>query len=148
MNIKILALAGLAFMVPAAASAQAYVRADCRTIVSRPTLRFDDGDHRLWYRRFWNGDCDGLGFCSPGAPNWNLAVGQILNRAPAARRAAIRAKACRLGRMIGFEWARDNSIRKIDTSQLSEFYSELDGAADIDSALDQVEQQARADLGG
>jgi hypothetical protein len=147
MRLKIAALAIVTALAPMAASAQTFVRADCRAVVAAPALRFDDGEHRLWYRRFWNGDCGPLSFCSPGEPNWNLAVGQIIQRAPAARRSSIRARACRIGRVIGFEWSRDNSIRKIDTGQLSDFYAELDGATDIEAALAQIEQQAHADLG-
>ena len=147
MRLNMLVLAGLILLFPVEASAQAYLRIECQPIASQPAPKFDDNEHRLWYRRFWNGDCGGLGFCSPGTPNWNSTVAQIIQRAPTADRAAITAKACRLGRLVGFEWARNNSIRKIDTSEISKFYSELNSATDVETSLARVEQQAQTDLG-
>ncbi len=133
--------------IPATAAAQSYVRADCRALVAKPAARFDDGQHRAWYHRFWNGDCGDLAFCSPGSPNWNEAVQLIHDRAPPARRAALTAKACKLGRLIGMEWSRDNSIRKIDTGELSSFYDAFDQSQDEERALADVERRAHADLG-
>jgi hypothetical protein len=100
----------------------------------------------LWYRRFWTGNCAGLGFCAAGTPNWNEAVQEIRMKAPPAKRADVGAQACRVGRLIGLEWARDNSIRKIDTQQLLGFVDELQTNADVEAALNHIEQEAHDDL--
>lgn len=131
---------------PAFAGAQTYVRADCRKALGQPAPHFDDQIHGQWYRRFWNGDCGSLSFCASGSPSWNGAVAELKARAASAKRASVTLKACRLGRLIGFEWARDNSIRKIDTGQLEEFINTLQTTQDPTQALATVEAEANADL--
>ena len=127
--------------------AQPYVRQDCRTPTVMAHPAFDDETHALWYRRFWTGDCSSLSFCARGTPNWNTAVTEMLQKTPVAQRAAVQGKACRVGRLIGFEWARDNGIRKIDTSELMQFIGELERSNSVSATLDDVEQQAQRDLG-
>jgi hypothetical protein len=134
---------------PAAASGQTYVRPDCRGPQgARPPARFDDQEHAQWYRRFWTGDCGDLSFCQAGAPDWDDIVAEVVARTAPARRVAVKWQACRLGQLIGYEWARDNSIRKIDSDDLLSFASEIDQAQDMPAAVTLVEQQARAKLAG
>jgi hypothetical protein len=111
----------LAFGLAGAAQAQDYVRADCRAQLDPASLRFDTPLHQRWYRRFWTGDCDHLPMCFSGSPNWNDIVGKLLIRGGPAEQAALLPKACRLGQMIGLEWARDKKIRRIDTGDLHAF---------------------------
>lgn len=125
-----------------AAQAQDYVRADCRTQLDPNTLRFDTSLHQRWYRRFWTGDCDHLPLCISGSPNWNGIVGKLLVRGGPAEQAALLPKACRLGQMIGLEWARDKKVRR----DLHAFKGQLEAAGDALRGVQQVEASARAKM--
>ncbi len=126
--------------------AQDYVRSDCRAQLNPAATRFDTPLHQRWYRRFWTGDCDHLPFCMPGSPNWNDIVGKLLVRGGPAEQAALLPKACRLGQMIGLEWARDKKVRRIDTGDLHVFKSQLEASGDALRGVDQVEASARAKM--
>lgn len=126
--------------------AQDYVRADCRGQLDTSTLRFDTSLHQRWYRRFWTGDCDHLPLCIPGSPNWNSIVGKLLVRGGPAEQAALLPKACRLGQMIGLEWARDKKVRRIDTRDLHAFKGQLEASGDALRGVEQVEASARAKM--
>lgn len=134
---------------PAAARAQDPVRPDCRAHVT-PTSRlaFTDSTHRRWYDRYWAGKCDGLSFfsCSSGKPHWNDAVEQILKVSPPERSDDMLAKACKLGQLIGFEWARDNSVRCIHTSDADKFMAIWNGKGAVSERLDRIEARARTML--
>ena len=134
-------------LFPATLNAQTFVRQDCRSAIGASPSHFDDQTHRLWYRRFWNGSCAGLSFCTDGSPNWNDAVGDVLRQTPVASRRVALKRACQLGRLIGYEWARDNGVRKIDTGDLQDYMRELSTSADSAEALDNVERSARSKLG-
>lgn len=115
-------------------------------------LVFETSDHRAWYGRFWTGKCEGLSFfqsilCQPGDPDWNELVARTLARVPAPRRAYLRFYLWRLGRLIGFEWAKDNDVRKIDTDTLQTWFGWLDKDRDVMRALDRVSRAAHAALG-
>jgi len=99
--------------------------------------------------RYWTGKCSSqLGFsCFSGSPNWNDSVTSIVRQAPAAKRQAARKKACRLGKLIGFEWAKANNIRCIHTSDLKPLSTPLKDSGDILKRLDKIERRARAKLG-
>ncbi len=139
-------VAALMFAFANAAMAQDYVRADCRVQLDPSATRFDTPLHQRWYRRFWTGDCDHLPFCMPGSPNWNDIVDRLLIRGGPAEQAALLPKACRLGQMIGLEWARDKKIRRIDTGDLHAFKSQLEASGDALRGVDQVEASARAKM--
>lgn len=139
-------LALLAFGLAGVAHAQDYVRADCRAQLDPASLRFDTPLHQRWYRRFWTGDCDHLPMCFPGSPNWNDIVGKLLIRGGPAEQAALLPKACRLGQMIGLEWARDKKIRRIDTGDLRAFKGQLEASGDALRGIDRVEATARAKM--
>jgi hypothetical protein len=126
--------------------AQDYVRTDCRAQLDPATLRFDTALHQRWYRRFWTGDCDHLPFCFPGSPNWNDIVGKLLTRGGPAEQAVLLPKACRLGQMIGLEWARDKKVRRIDTGDLHAFKSQLEASGDALRGVERVEASARAKM--
>jgi hypothetical protein len=114
-------------------------------------LVFDSDDHRAWYGRFWTGTCDGLSFwqsirCQSGEPDWSQLVDRTLARAPAARRPYLKFYLWRLGRLIGFEWARDNDVRKIDTGTLQIWFDWLDHDGDVMHALTRVSNAAHEAL--
>ncbi|MBP2161332.1 MULTISPECIES: hypothetical protein [Asticcacaulis] len=111
-------------------------------------LAFDDKTHGLWYDRFWTGDCArGLAWCHKGTPNWLGVMNDLQREAPAGQRASLKKRLCGLGQKVGLEWARDNSIRTIDTAALGRFYKILqDGSKDPLVRTTQVETQAAAML--
>ena len=131
-------------MAPVAQAAE-FVRADCRAVV-KPTdsLRFDTDEHQRWYKRFWTGSCDHLAFCFPGSPNWNDVVGKLLVKGGPAEQPALLPKACRLGQMIGLEWAKDHDQQKITTKDLKVFDATLEAAGDPLKGVDAVDAKARA----
>lgn len=139
-------LTALALGLAGAAQAQDYVRADCRAQLNPASLRFDTALHQRWYKRFWTGDCDRLPFCFSGSPNWNDIVGKLLVRGGPAEQAVLLPKACRLGQMIGLEWARDKKVRRIDTGDLHVFRRQLEASGDALRGVEQVEASARAKM--
>jgi hypothetical protein len=138
------ALAAAAIMVLSGpAQAQDYVRLDCQSLTAPAKLHFDSPEHARWYRRFWTGDCDHLGLCMPGSPNWNDIVGKLLAKGGPSEQAALLPKACRLGQLIGLEWSREHDVRRIDTNDLRSFKSLLEAAGDPLRGLGQVEALAQ-----
>lgn len=138
-------MAGLLF--GAGAQAQSFVRGDCQGHLAPVAPRYDTANHALWYKRFWTGGCDPqIPRCIPGQPNWNNMVTTLLNRSAAAQRSAVLAKACRVGELIGVEWSRNKTIRKIDLDDLRRFNRGLESASDPLQGLDRLEQAARAKL--
>jgi hypothetical protein len=127
------------------AQAGEFVRADCRALV-RPTdaIRFDTDEHLRWYKRFWTGACDHLSFCFPGSPNWNDIVGKLLVKGGPTEQPTLLPKACRLGQLIGLEWAKDKDIQKISTKDLKLFNGMLEAAGDPLKGVEAVDAKARA----
>ena len=127
------------------AQAGEFVRADCRALV-KPTdaIRFDTDEHQRWYKRFWTGTCDHLSFCFPGSPNWNDIVGNLLIKGGPTEQPALLPKACRLGQLIGLEWAKDKDVQKISTKDLKVFNGMLEAAGDPLKGVEAVDAKARA----
>ncbi len=127
------------------ARASEFVRLDCRAVV-KPTdaLRFDTDEHLRWYKRFWTGACDNLTFCFPGSPNWNDLVGKLLIKGGPSEQPVLLPKVCRLGQLIGLEWAKDKDVQKITTKDLKQFNAMLEAAGDPLKGVDTVEARARA----
>lgn len=148
MRLKSLALAAFAAasLLTQAASAQDYVRADCRDAIASLKINFDTDEHQRWYKRFWTGECEKLSFCVPGSPNWNDVVGKLLTRGGPGERAALLPKACRLGRVIGLEWSRERNVRKIDTGDLREFNKILEKSGDALRGVEQVDALVQTKL--
>jgi hypothetical protein len=128
-----------------AAQAGEVVRADCRAMV-KPTdvLRFDTDLHQRWYKRFWTGTCDRLPHCISGSPNWNDIVGKLLAKSDPVEQPVLLPKACRLGQLIGLEWAKAKDVQKISTKDLRRFNATLDAAGDPLKGVEAVEVKARA----
>jgi hypothetical protein len=138
--LSVVALLGIAPV----AQASEFVRADCRALV-KPTdaIRFDTDEHLRWYKRFWTGTCDHLSFCFPGSPNWNDIVGKLLVKGGPTEQPALLPKACRLGQLIGLEWAKDKDIQKISTKDLKGFNAILEAAGDPLKGVEAVDAKAR-----
>jgi len=142
---RVLGIAVAMLLLAGGADAQEFVRTECRTAVqSTQTLKFEDPKHALWYKRFWTGSCADLSLCIPGSPNWNEIVSKLLIRSGPAQRGVMLPKACRLGQMIGMEWARDRRIKRIKTADLKTFNAILDASGDAVRGVEQVELKARS----
>lgn len=131
-------------LIASEAGAQEFVRPDCRTTV-QPTsrLQFENDLHARWYKRFWTGSCQDLSLCMPGSPNWNDIVDKLLIRGGPSEHPVLLPKACRLGQLIGWEWARDRRIKRIKTGDLKVFSTMLEASGDPLRGVDQVERKAR-----
>jgi len=127
------------------ARAGEFVRADCRALI-KPTddIRFDTDQHQRWYKRFWTGSCDRLPLCFTGSPNWNDIVGKLLAKGGPREQPALLPKACRLGQLIGLEWAKSKQVQKISTKDLKAFKDTLEAAGDPLKGVEAVEVRARA----
>jgi hypothetical protein len=143
----------VAAVVPAAANAQV-IRADCASHVAAISrLSFAHEKHRLWYQRFWTGKCQGLSqsflgdACSESEPGWNEAVSVLVRQAPKERQGEVLARACKLGELIGYEWAKDNNVRCIHTfgtNSLSTLNGLLKGTGDVFERVTRTEARARS----
>lgn len=155
--IYMLFMVGFAAALSRGAVAQV-IRADCQPHVSSTArLSFAHEKHRLWYQRFWNGKCQGLSqsflgdACSETEPGWNDVVGTIVRQGQETRRAEALARVCKLGELIGYEWAKDNNVRCIHTmgaNSLSTLKGLLTAGGDVFERLGRVEARAKSMCSG
>ena len=155
-GILLLAMGGALATMATGARAQEPMLKDCLGSVAPVSrLAFDHDEHRLWYRRFWTGKCDGLSMlpppfghgCSESAPGWNQIVGQMLAQAPTGREAEIASKVCKLGELIGYEWAKDNDKRCIHTTganSLGSLTPILQEKGEVLGRLERLESKAKS----
>lgn len=68
-------------------------------------------EYLLWVQRFYEG--------YNTVPGWFDLTTQVLARLPAAERVAATERLAELGVRISGEWAKDNSVRRIDTSTVA-----------------------------
>lgn len=104
-------------------------------------LSFENVEHRLWYeRRFWRGRCaDGLSWCWSGESWYDVMASTLAGLSPT-KRAALCPRLYELGRRIGHEWARDNDIRRISTSDLNAWKDILKNAAEPEIGIEKLEK--------
>lgn len=143
----VLAVLALLALAPVARAGE-IVRGDCRAEI-KPTdgIRFDNDQHLRWYKRFWTGSCDRLPLCFTGSPNWNDIVGKLLAKGGPGEQPTLLPKACRLGQLIGLEWAKSKQVQKISTKDLKAFKGMLETAGDPLKGVEAVEIRARAMIG-
>lgn len=142
--IRALVAALATLLIAGEAGAQEFVRHDCRTTVQATSkLQFENDLHARWYKRFWTGSCQDLSLCMAGSPNWNDIVGKLLSKGGPSEQPVLLPKACRLGQLIGMEWARDRRIKRIKTGDLKVFSTMLEASGDPLRGVDQVERKAR-----
>lgn len=136
----------LVCLMAAPAWGQAYVNRPCP---ANAPPAFVDDLQPLWYRRFWTGECKDLPplRCRGGRPYWNEVVATLSARAPTGQRREIAARACALGRRIGFEWTRPSAQRRIDTRELQALHLTLERAPDVATGLSAVEARVRTRTG-
>lgn len=113
-------------------------------------LAFDNAKHRGWYVRFWTGSCAELRkvICLSGAPHWNEIMQRVLAAVPAERRERLAVRLILLGRSVGYEWAKENDIRRIDNAHIKSWTTDLKNSADPESAVGRIEAQSRSLMGG
>lgn len=118
--------------------------------VSQDGIAFDDAKHRGWYIRFWTGSCKELRvICLSGAPYWSEIMERLLANVPPERREMLRTRLILLGQRIGYEWAKENDVRRINNDHIKTWSSELkQSVANPEPAVTRIEQQARVLLGG
>jgi hypothetical protein len=109
-------------------------------------IAFDDSTHKLWYTTWWDGKCVGVGlFCVRDA-HWDTLVKPSLDqRHPTVDQNALVKSLCTLGQLIGLEWARDNSIRCVHTSDVQRWNALiLAASADVLPRIEVVRSEANA----
>jgi hypothetical protein len=118
--------------------------------VSQDGISFDDAKHRGWYVRFWTGSCKELQVtCLSGTPYWGEIMQRLLANVPADRQEKLRTRLILLGQRIGYEWAKENNVRRIDNGHIKGWSSVLkQSSTDPEPAVAHIEQQARQLLGG
>lgn len=118
--------------------------------VTQDGIAFDDAKHRGWYVRFWTGSCKELRVvCMSGAPYWGEIMQRLLANVPQQQQEKLRTRLVLLGQRIGYEWAKENNIRKIDNDHIKTWSTVLkQNVADPEPAVTRIEQQARQLLGG
>ena len=114
-------------------------------------LSFETPTHLAWYKVFWFGKCGALPFferlvCLKGQPNWAEVSQTVLAKTPLKARAGIRDKMTELGRLIGYEWARHNDVRRIDNEDLKRWADALKNTSNTASAVERATEAARRRL--
>jgi hypothetical protein len=129
-------------------SISANERLPCADVISPESqLAFENKEHRLWYRTFWDGKCQGLSFfkCFSGN-SWNKAIVDIESSYKGNNHQFLRSKLCKLGHAVGYEWSRDNSVRCISTKDLKDYRKTLKSESGIFDRLSLVESQVNKKL--
>ncbi len=81
-----------------------------------------DAQEKKWFHRFYDGTWLVKG--------WKARMQEILSVFQSRDQDAVRSQMESLGHKIGREWARDNSVRRIDTSMLQQWGDDLSQARD------------------
>jgi predicted secreted protein len=109
------------FLLASPAGAQNVIRSDCLPyIAAMSKLTYDQGDHKKWYRHYWEGKCKGfwLWQCTTSEKGWNERMDALLNAAVTAQeKQQVLQAACKQGELVGYEWAKDNHKRCIQTER-------------------------------
>ncbi len=112
-------------------------------------LSFETSAHRAWYGVFWTGECAELSFlermfCMKGEPTWTEITRMAVAKARPDTQAVIRHKMNTLGRTIGYEWARPNDERRIDSEDLERWSEWLKDSPNVNGVLDRLDKAARS----
>lgn len=111
---------------------------------------YDHDAHRLWYRRYWTGNCEDVpGFCLPGDPSWFNVVDELEQTVPEAERGVLRNRLWAFGRTVGHEWASDPDLndKQIVTRDLRRWGNQLENAEDLLATITEIEEEVCALLG-
>ncbi len=123
----------LFFFTPFAFGSDGPIPAGCKDFISPVgRLSYENEAHRNWYVTWWDGQCEGLPswpFCQ-SKPYWSTVVEPVLEANPDVDRKPLLRELCKLGELLGYEFARDNTWRCIDRDDLSawvDMFSSRDG---------------------
>jgi hypothetical protein len=95
-----------------------------------------------WFKKFYEGTVFVKG--------WKYHMNDMLQKVPADEKEKIRGLLDDFGKKIGYEWAKDNNVRKIDTATLQKWGNDLRTAGEkgpealiekislLDSAADSI----------
>ena len=103
----------------------------------------DQDEYLLWVRRFYEG--------FNTVPGWLDLEKRVLARLPQDQQASVAEQLARLGVTISAEWAKDNSVRRIDTSTVATWRDALQESLsrmELASYLMLLNQDIAALLGG
>jgi len=70
-----------------------------------------------WFRKFYDGT-----FLVKG---WKARMDELLDAVPESDKASMRTLLADLGEKIGWEWAKDNRVRRVDTPMLQQWGENL-----------------------
>ena len=95
-------------------------------------------EERQWYKQFYNGT-----FLVKG---WKHRVKEVTDLMPDEKRADVKKRLEALGEKMGREWARDNSVRRIDTATLQKWGESLqkvtkNGFTAIDNKIIEIDRE-------
>lgn len=112
---------------------------------------FESDKHRLWYGRFWTGQCVGLqtfipDFCQDRGFHWANAMSQVLERVAPAKRNGLITEMWELGELIGREWSRNKDLRAIDLNMLRRWGDAMRYGEDVVATIEQISREAHAAL--
>lgn len=96
-------------------------------------------EYQDWVRTFYEGKR------FPPVPGWRAREQEIAARLPADRKATLQPRVEETGRLLASEWAKDNSVRKVSTSDLQSWGKRFGDAKDPD-ALSRALDEVRAEL--
>lgn len=118
------------------ADAQSVIRRDCLPhIAAMSKLAYQPGDHKKWYRHYWEGKCKGLFWpfaCTTAVKGWNERMNALLDAATSSQeKQAVLKLACKHGALIGYEWAKDNDKRCVHTERSQHPVKNLEALRDI-----------------
>jgi len=92
-------------------------------------------DYAEWVRVFYEGKR------FPPVPGWSAREKDLVAKAPAAR-----ADIERVGRALAAEWAKDNAVRKVSTSDLQAWGKKFGDAASSEASLVSALKSVEAEL--
>jgi hypothetical protein len=98
-------------------------------------------DYNEWVRVFYEGKR------FPPVSGWADREKDILGKLPSASHAEVKPALSRIGQTLAGEWAKDNSVRKVSTSDLQTWGKRFSDAAKDPLALVAALQQVESEVG-
>lgn len=97
-------------------------------------------EHHEWVHTFYHGKR------FPPVAGWGQREHDILAKVPAASRQAVHERLAHVGRLLASEWAKDNAVRKVSTSDLQAWGKRFGDAAKDPAMLEAALAEVQAEL--
>lgn len=97
-------------------------------------------DYQDWVRTFYEGKT------FPPVPGWKSREKDILSKMPSARQGEVSAALAKAGQLLAAEWAKDNSVRRVSTSDLQTWGRRFSDAAKDPDALLKALREVEAEV--